>query len=94
MIILLTQTDTARKLFHHQFWGILSVISFDVYVWHFTLQALLALVAPQIVFAQSVGGMLLFTLIAWLVGALSHYFIERPLNTHLPKLWKWLFVRQ
>ena len=93
-LILLAQTDTAKKWFRHSVWGTLSAISFNVYVWHSTLQVLLALVLPQIAFSRTVGGMLLFTLIAWFVGTLSHYFIERPLNNHLPKVWKWLFVRQ
>ena len=93
-LILLAQTKTAQKMFHHSTWGTLSAISFNVYVWHSTLQALLALIMPQIAFSQTIGGMLLFTLIAWFIGTLSHYFIERPLNNHLPKVWKWLFVRR
>lgn len=93
-LILLAQTEQAQKLFRHPLWGTLSAVSFNVYVWHSTLQAFLALVAPQLVYGRTVGSMLLFALIAWLAGTLSHYFIERPLNSHLPKVWKWLFVRR
>lgn len=93
-LIILAQTDTAQKLFRHSFWSHLSAISFNTYVWQSTLQVLLGLIAPGIVFSQTVGGMYLFTLFAWIVGALSHYLIERPLTKYLPIIWNHLFVRK
>jgi len=93
-LILLAQTSTAQRLFCHSAWRTLSSISFNVYIWQSTLQVLLALVAPSIVFSQTVGGLYLFSGIAWAVGTLSHYLIERPLTQYLPYVWKCLFVRK
>lgn len=93
-LILLSQTEAAKKLFRHRFWSVLSEISYNTYVWHLTVQIFLCLFVPSIGMGQSLGAMYLFALLAWLVGTASHFLLEKPLRTLLPKWWGMVFVRE
>lgn len=92
-LIILSQSEPAKRLFHHRIWQRLSEISFNVYVWHSPLQILLALAVPQIVYSEQVIRMYLFALVAWAVGTFSYFLLECPLRKKVPAIMAKVFVK-
>lgn len=88
-IVVIVNTSLAKRVFRHRIWGELGSISFNTYVWH-----LVVLFAVYVIFSmmnltvnlKSGYAMLLYTAVSFLVGAISHYFLEKPIA-------KWLFER-
>lgn len=93
-LILLSQTEGAKNIFRHRFWRILSEISYNTYVWHAAVQVFLCLFVPSVGMGQTLGSMYLFGLIAWLVGAASHFLLEKPLRRRIPAMWAKVFVKE
>lgn len=79
-LIILAQSHTSERFFHHKVWQHLSEISFNVYVWHSPLQLFLALTIPQIIYSEQLTHMYLYAAAAWLVGTVSYFLIEGPLR--------------
>lgn len=88
-LVILTQTKTAARLFRFRFLGELGKISYDAFVWHSPLLmgcyvlAAYFRVEPDI---SKPGLMYLFLLLAWAVGAVSHYLLEKPLDRLIGRL--------
>lgn len=87
-IIILMNTDIAKKIFKWKFIGTLSAISYNVYVWHLTLIIILLAVdrlwSLNIVYSNvflMIGGLI----VSYIVGALSHYYIEKPITRYIDK---------
>ena len=80
-IVMLFETNIAKRIFKHRVWGTLSGISFEVYLWHLPLLLLSYVVIKwfnlNIAF-ESLGGMLVFLLISCAVGTLMYFAVERP----------------
>lgn len=93
-LIILSQTETAQKIFRHRFWGTLSEISYNTYVWHAAVQVFLCLFVPSVGMGQTLGSMYLFALIAWMAGALSHFLLEKPLRKWVPVWWARAFEKK
>lgn len=93
-LIILLQTDCAQRVFRHSIWQVMCEISFNTYVWHSPLQLFLTLVAPQFIYSQRLGHMYLFALLAWIIGTVSHFLLEIPLQKWLPRIAQNFLVRR
>lgn len=87
-IIILLHTDVAKKIFKWKFIGKLSEISYNVYVWH--LLILIVLISANRLWELNIQYNNVFVMIAslivsFIVGTLSHYFIEKPINRYIDK---------
>ncbi len=87
-IIILLHTDTAKKIFRWKGIGTLSAISYNVYVWHLLL--LIVMLAANIKYELYIdytnrSVMLIGLVVSWIVGTISHYFIEKPINRYIDK---------
>ncbi len=87
-IIILMNTDIAKNIFKWKFIGTLSAISYNVYVWHLTL--IIILLAVDRLWSLNINYGNVFIMIAclvvsFIVGALSHYFIEIPFGHYIEK---------
>lgn len=82
-LIILFQTKPIKKLFSSKIWGTWGRISFDVFMWHNLL--FLTMYITMKIFNYSVdftkvSSMYLYAAFCEMVGILSFYFIERPLD--------------
>ena len=87
-IVLLCETKVAKKIFCHKIWGVLSGISFEVYLWHVPLLLLLYFIMNFFGFGLNfsiIWIMLLFLLAVWIISTLIYFLVERPLMKVLTK---------
>lgn len=87
-IIILFETKVMRKIFCHKFWGTLSAISFEVYLWHLPLLLLMYFMMNLFSWDPDFSNllfMLIFTLIVWVVATLMYFFAERPITKLLTR---------
>lgn len=85
-IILIFRLCISRFLCKCEWLGILGAISFNVYIWHEPLTALRNLIILQCgldIDLTTFSSMIIFTLIVWICGSLSYFFIEKPLYNFL-----------
>lgn len=86
MILFLSKP--VRKIFNHKIFGVLGAFTYSVYLWHIPMILLMYVVLewlPVTIDIHTVGAMVLFTVGMFVVGALSHYLLERPINKLLEK---------
>lgn len=87
-IIVVFQTDFVKKLFSHPFWGLWGKISYDVFIWHnpmyLAMYIVMKLFSWEIDFTH-ISSMYIYCLIAEIVGVLSYYFLEQPINRFVKK---------
>lgn len=73
----------------------LAKISFNVFMWHFPLLLIMYVVIKLFKISVNLGTvktMIAFTAICYLVGAISHYLIEKPINRIVDsKLKDWIY---
>jgi len=87
-LVLLTETEAAKRIFRHRFWGIWGQISFHAYIWHYPMFWAMCLtthilnITPY--YAQR-KWMYLFCFLVMAVGFVSFYCIEKPLNRFILK---------
>lgn len=88
-IIVILKSAFFSRILNINLWGELGEISFNVYIWHIILM-LAALIAKDILgFAIPFGrvrAMLLFTLLCFVAGTVSHYLIEKTIYKMVKKL--------
>lgn len=87
-LIILFETKAVKFLFRHKIWQILSQISFDVYIWHTLLFPCMYLFLPKLKTQpdfSDVRYMFAFTAVAWIVGILSRYLIEKPIAKYVDR---------
>lgn len=87
VLVIICHSKWMKKIVKGNFWSECAKISFNVYIWHAVILAgytMIPLKYSQ--FLYSLKGMI-FTLIllVWIVGGVSHYFIEKPLNKFVMK---------
>lgn len=85
-IIILFHTKPVKKFFGWKGIGTLSAISYNVYIWHLLL--LIVLLAANVKYELHIDYtnrmvMIVGLLVSWVVGTLSHYFIEKPINRYI-----------
>ena len=70
-----------------QFIGLLSKMSFDVYIWHYPLMALEQLLLNILgtTLCRSYLSMVMFTLVVWVFAYLLYRYIETPINKTIRK---------
>ena len=82
-LVLLTETNFAKRLFRNRFWGIWGQISFNAYIWHcpmiWVMYSVTHFLKITPYYAQR-KWMYVFCCLTMLVGVFSFYCIERPLN--------------
>ena len=86
-MVLSTESNAVKKLFHHDFWRIWGQCSYNAFVWHIPMILVLALAADFVDIAPYIPHrktMYLFALLVETVGVVSHFAIEKPL-THAAK---------
>ena len=79
-IIIIFRTPCVEKLFKHRFFSTLAAISFNAFLWHMPLIVILLILNYKInisIFLLTRTGMVVFTIVTMLIGALSHFLIER-----------------
>ena len=83
LIILLTRKPIIR-LCHHSFIGEIGKITFDVYVWHVCCYMVMRIVLYMAGYDTSIimsrKAMHLYGSFCFIVGTISHYMIEQPMN--------------
>lgn len=87
-LILLCETVTAKKIFRHKVWGTVGSITFHVYLWHSPMFPLMYCLLPLMGITLNFSArwtMYLFLLVAFVIGTLSFFFIEKPINRLLDK---------
>lgn len=82
-LVLLTETNTVKRIFRHRFWGIWGQISFNAYIWHSPMFRAMYSVAHLLNITPNYSQrkwMYLFCFLTQVVGVISFYFVEKPLN--------------
>lgn len=87
-LIILMHTKLAKKLFNVKLIGVLSEISFNVYVWH--MLVIIFMIAGNYKWNWGFDYYNRMTMIIWLlvsfaIGTISHFAIEKPMNRYLQK---------
>ena len=87
-IVVLLETDFAKKIFSHEIWGTLGNVTFSVYLWHSPMFPLmygflaLCKITPDF---SAKWTMYAFLAAACAIGAFSYFFIECPINRLIKK---------
>ena len=87
-LIILFLSDSVKKVFGNRIWSTLGAITFDVYVWHYILILLLRAFDSGLHLnlpVQSRWFMIMYSLLCFLWGMISHFLLE-------PNLKKWVMV--
>lgn len=87
-LIIVFKYPSVEKLFHYSWIGTMGKISFNVYIWHncmFPLMYLLKAYFDWHIHLQSMTTMLMFAILAFFFGTLSHFFLEKHLNNLVKK---------
>lgn len=87
-LILLTETNTSKRIFNHRFWGKWGQISFNAFVWHEPMLCAMFTVTHIIEITPNYAQrkwMYLFCLLAEIVGVISYYLLEKPIDRYLQK---------
>lgn len=87
-IIILFETKIMRKIFCHKIWGVLSGISFEVYLWHLPMLLLLDSIVIRTGWKpdyNNVWVMFAFLAVAWIVAAVMYFGLERPISKVIAK---------
>lgn len=82
-LIILCETDFAKRLFRHSIWQKADGVVFNVYVWHVPVILLWFIVIDVLKITPDFSNVLImlgYTAAAFAVGALSHWLVEKPLN--------------
>lgn len=77
----------AQNLFKLKIWGILSAISFEVYIWHFVGLLFMAFLGVKYgyTYPPTHKTMIIFLLSLWAFSAIMYYLVEKPLTKKLKK---------
>lgn len=82
-LIVLFSTKPIVKLFDHKFVGTLGKITYDVYIWHnpcFFMLYIIPSLTGREVYLLSVKAMVVYTIITFVIGTISYYILEQPIN--------------
>ena len=88
-LVVLFESEIGKKLFCHPVWQLWGNVSYNVYIWHVIGYMFLDLLFYVIGFAPDlshVGWMYGYVLLIEAFGVVSHFFIEKPLNSLLEKI--------
>lgn len=87
-VIIILKSRIGRLLFDHKWIGTLGKITFNVYIWHEPLTAFRNLLIYKFslnIDLTKLSAMILFTVIAWIIGAISYFYIEKPISRNFAK---------
>lgn len=88
-IITILKTDIAHKVFKYKIIGIFAKISFNVYVWHWSMLPAMYIIIHALdldINLTSITAMVGFLIISYIIGGISYYFIELPITKYSQKL--------
>lgn len=88
-LIIIFNFDIMKKIFFSKIIGKIAEISFNVYVWHGVFILLLSIINKYYSFNinfASYKTMVIFTIILYIFGVISYYFIEKHLRNIILKL--------
>lgn len=81
-VIYIFSFESVRELFKNNKWGELGKITFNVYIWHAGMLIAMYIIPKVLrigVNLRTYKAMIIFTLLAFLIGLISHVLIEKPL---------------
>lgn len=82
-LIILAETNAAKKLFSSHIWSAGAIVAYNVFIWHVNLEIIykgLLMTIPYLA-EQAEWKMMLFALVIdWIVGIVSYICIEKPLE--------------
>ena len=87
-LLILFDSPALRRLFHFKWIGVLSKISFDVFIWHNCCLHLLDILRIRGVITinhQTPFAMILFTMIMFIIGTASYFCIEKPIDKRISR---------
>ena len=86
-VMLVFKTPVMSRLLSQRFWGVLGAISFNAYVWHADLIKIINTYCRWSGqnFFRNRPAMLMFGVAAFLVGAVSYRFLEKPIAAYLDR---------
>lgn len=82
-LVFVFESNFGKSIFRHKLWGTLGKISFDVYLWHNPMLPLMYAIIGYTGWNPNfskISSMYVFLMVSWLVGAVSYYVVETPLN--------------
>lgn len=82
-LIVLFTWGPIKKMLNYKFIGILGEITYDMYVWHVPMLLLLYVILaknPGVINIYARGTMFGFAGVMFVVGIISHYLIDRPIQ--------------
>lgn len=88
-LIIIFSSRPVAKLFDHKFIGTLGKITYDTYIWHnpnFLLLYIIPAITGRSWNLLTARAMLIYTAVAFVMGAVSYYALERPINHGVKKL--------
>lgn len=87
-IVIIFRSNIVSRICRYKVLGVLSAISFDTYIWHEPLTAFRNLLMMKFSWNPDItklSSMLLFALLAWIIGGISYFFLEKPINAYFQK---------
>ena len=87
-LIALGKNSLVSAMFGKSWIGTLGKISFDVYIWHnpfFLLLYIFIKIFNWNLSLDSITTMVMYTIVCYLFGTISHYFIEKPIGDIIDK---------
>lgn len=88
-LIIIFSAKPFVKLFDHKCVGVLGKITYDVYIWHapcFLLLYIIPAVTGHYYNLLSLKAMLIYTLLMFVVGTMTYYLLEMPINKSTRRL--------
>lgn len=82
-VIILCETDFAKNIFRHRIWNTLGAMTYGMYIWHVPVLLWIFIVLDAVGYAPNMANrviMVMFVALMFAVGAVSYYFVEKPLN--------------
>lgn len=88
LIGFLTTSTYINKVFNHRFFGVIGGISFEIYIWHFTLLIPIMTIGKYLGILDKFNDTTLFWVIVYTVlfSTIAYFFLEKPLRAWVQKL--------
>ena len=88
-LIAICRTTFVKRLLNKKIFGKIAKISFDVYIWHNLLLIIMYIGIKILDLSFDFNDfwlMIVFTLFSFIVGTISYYLIEMPINHYIKKV--------
>lgn len=88
-IIILFETKIIQRIFYSKLWGVWGRISYDVFIWHNPFFIFMYIIIQHFDLSPDftqIKYILLYTLFSEIIGVVSYFLLEKPLNRLIDRL--------